>query len=352
MRRALPLIIFAGALAACGRGGEKSWPEVPLTGERVSVMTFNVENLFDARHDSGKSDHAFLPLSAKRTKAHAASCRGVRQELWREQCLHWDWSEKTLRTKLARLAGVILSVGGGRGPDILILQEVENARVLELLRAQLAPAGYRPGILVAGDDPRGIDVAVLARLPAIGEPVLHAMPRRGLRGILQAAFKLPGGRELAVFAVHLPAPTQARDLRLAALEELNRLQARLPDGRMAVAAGDFNFPADEDAAYGVLERYVRPRWLVSHRFGCAGCRGTNYYPPKEQWSFLDMILLSKNLHPSGGAPWVVLRDSVRVIDGAPQQKNRYGSPARFEPAFGTGVSDHWPLVLTLAERAS
>jgi len=47
----------------------------------------------------------------------------------------------------------------------------------------------------------------------------------------------------------------------------------------------------------------------------------------------------------------VLKDSVRVISDAPHQKSRYGSPARYDPVFGTGVSDHWPLVVTIAQRA-
>ena len=30
-------------------------------------MTYNVENLFDTKHDEGKDDYTFLPLSFKRT---------------------------------------------------------------------------------------------------------------------------------------------------------------------------------------------------------------------------------------------------------------------------------------------
>ena len=33
-------------------------------GERIKVMTFNVENLFDTMHDEGKNDYEYLPEGA------------------------------------------------------------------------------------------------------------------------------------------------------------------------------------------------------------------------------------------------------------------------------------------------
>ncbi len=345
----LPLLLLS-TFIACSKSGGKPWADVPLAEGRVTLMTYNVENLFDIRHDHGKSDRTYLPLSAKKTAEHAAHCGELRRSHRREQCLGLDWSEEVLKLKLARLSGVILSVGGDRGPDILVLQEVENIGVLERLRALLAPAGYRPGVLIEGGDRRGIDVAVLTRMPSAGEPRLHRPRRSGARGILEVPLLMPDGSPLTLFALHLSAPAGPRESREEGLRLLNRLLGALPAGRMVVAAGDFNITAGEDAAYRILDRLAAPRWLVSHRFGCADCRGTNYYSPKNDWSFLDMILLSGNLHPSGGTPWVVLRDSVRVIEDAPQQKDRRGAPARFDPEFGTGVSDHWPLMLTLAER--
>ena len=88
-------------------------------------------------------------------------------------------------TRWPSLADTIRQVNGGRGADIIALQEVENVAILERLRTEyLADLGYLPAILVEGTDTRGIDVAFLSRLPLAGEP--HAAPARAPR--------LPGTR--------------------------------------------------------------------------------------------------------------------------------------------------------------
>jgi hypothetical protein len=151
---------FAALLTLAAGCGAPA-PDAP----RVSVMSFNAENLFDAEHDSGKRDHAFLPLSRKGTPEHDAACAAVEREVYRDQCRLWDWSEAILDTKLRRVAAAILQVGEGRGPDLLLLQEVENRDVLERLRTEyLAAAGYKTASLVEGEDARGIDQAILTRL--------------------------------------------------------------------------------------------------------------------------------------------------------------------------------------------
>ncbi|MFH1723937.1 MAG: endonuclease/exonuclease/phosphatase family protein, partial [Elusimicrobiota bacterium] len=349
------LLVFLG-----GCGKEETAPSAGYSGPaRVSVMTFNVENLFDTKHDPGKADHTYLPLAKKRTARHKAACARIKGAYRRGQCLSLDWSSEALALKLERLRAAVLRAGGGRGPDILVLQEVENIRVLERLRREhLAPAGYLPGILVEGDDFRGIDAALLSRLERVGAPKPHKIPfvgmtpgqERSSRGILEAAFRLPDGEILSVFAVHFPAPFLSRELRAQALGFLGGLLAALPADRMAVAAGDFNISSEEDAQYRLLDRHAAGRWLVSHRVGCEDCPGSAYYRPADSWSFLDMILLSKNLAVEGGAPWVVIADSVRVVDDGPHQKAADGTPAPFDAADGSGVSDHFPVVLELEKR--
>ncbi|MGH8165896.1 MAG: endonuclease/exonuclease/phosphatase family protein, partial [Woeseiaceae bacterium] len=154
---------------------------VPSTAEKaavdahtVTIMTFNVENLFDTRDDPGKDDRTYLPLARKQTEEHRTACAKVEVEHWRDQCLNWDWNEEILERKLSVVASTILQVDDGRGPDILALQEIENLNVLERLRKEyLAAAGYRPAILLEGDDARGIDVAFLSRLELADSPQLH-----------------------------------------------------------------------------------------------------------------------------------------------------------------------------------
>jgi len=314
-------------------------------------MTFNVENLFDTRHDPGKNDRTFLPLALKQTEEHRQACGKIEVEHWRNQCLNWDWNEQILDRKMAVIAAAILQVGNGRGPDILALQEVENLGVLEQLRTQhLASAGYAPAILIEGTDDRGIDVAFLTRLELAGKPSLHQIPFEGApeervadtRGILEATFRLPGGALLTGYAVHFPAPFHPTEMRVAAYEFLNHLRAALPADRAAFAAGDFNTTSGENSAKSMLDRFARPNWIVVHERGNVGVKGTSYYDRDESWSFLDMILWSPAKH-RGDAAWSLREDSIRVANRTPAQVEDGVRPARFELPAGSGVSDHWPL---------
>jgi len=347
-------------LQACARpAGEADAPtpapDSAPAAETVTLMTFNVENLFDAEDDPGKDDRTYLPIEAKRDQGHRAACAKIDNPYWRDQCLNWDWDEQVVERKLAAVAAAILQVEDGRGPDIVALQEVENLRILERLRTgYLQDAGYRPAILIEGADDRGIDVAFLSRLEPVGEAELHAIPFSGFpeeriadtRGILEATFRLPDGTLLTGYSAHFPAPYHPHEMRIQAYRFLAELRDSLPPGRPAFAAGDFNTPSDEDREQDMLERFVRPTWKVAHDAGCPGfCPGTHYYSRGESWSFLDMILWS-----GGDAGWELVPDSARLANRTPAQMTREGHPRRFRMPEAEGVSDHLPLVIDIAKR--
>ncbi|MGB5345413.1 MAG: hypothetical protein WBN23_04545, partial [Woeseia sp.] len=167
----LPSILLL-VLSACAHQDEAALPG----SATVSIMTFNVENLFDNTDDPGKDDRTYFPLAAKQNDEHRAACNAIEVDRWRDQCLNWDWSDELVEKKLGLVAQAILQVDGGRGPDILALQEVENLSILNRLRSEyLQPAGYREPVLIEGTDLRGIDVAFLTRLPIVGHPTLHPM---------------------------------------------------------------------------------------------------------------------------------------------------------------------------------
>ena len=322
-------------------------------GDGVTIMSFNVQNLFDNIDDPGKDDKAYLPLATKQGIEHIEACNEIEVESWRDECLYLDWSDAALDHKLGVLATTIRQVSEGRGADVIALQEVENIAVLERLRNEhLQGLGYLPGILVEGKDTRGIDVAFLSKMPLEGEPQLHPMlidgfaERRGdTRGVLQADFKLPDGSVLTGFSVHFPAPYHPTPMRVAAYEHLATLRAALPDDHHVFAAGDFNTTSSEDAREKMLDIYARPYWTVAHDLGCGDCKGTYYYGRDGTWSFLDMILFS----PARGenATTKIRADSVEIANGNPAQVSPDGVPQRYRSAGKTGVSDHWPLVATI-----
>ena len=344
--------ILAVVATACST--ESPAPSVPPEpAATVTIMTFNVENLFDTIDEPGKEDATTLPLALKQNPAHIAACNKIEVKKWRDDCLYLDWSEETLDFKLTVVSEAILQVGDGRGPDIVALQEVENRAILERLRTDyLAAAGYQPSILIEGQDRRGIDVAFLSRLPAIGEATLHAIefpdfPDRqpDTRGILEASFELPDGGRLTGFSVHFPAPYHPIEMREAAYDHLNRLLDALPVDVPAFAAGDFNTPLREVEDTPILAERVRPSWIIAHELGCGDCRGTNYWAAGDSCSFLDMILFSPGR--SKNTTWQIRADSVRIANQTPEQTHPDGRPRSFSADPLSGVSDHWPLILTL-----
>lgn len=351
------LLAFAAmlAIAACRS------PDAPddSAGHPVTIMTFNVENLFDNADDPGKDDGTYLSLADKQNDEHRAACATIEVQHWREQCEDWDWNDDIVDKKLRAVANAILQVGDGKGADIIALQEIENLGILERLRTDyLAGAGYLPAVLIEGNDLRGIDVAFLSKLPLAGSPQLHAIPFDGVdskrvadtRGILQAEFTLPDGKLLTGFAVHFPAPFHPTEMREIAYRYLGELLDSLPADRLAFAAGDFNTTSTEDARDDLLGRLVRPQWTVAHELGCGDCPGTQYYARDDNWSFLDMILWAKGPERGEKATWRIRADSVRLANNIADQVTADGTPNRFELPQGSGVSDHWPLVMTLESK--
>lgn len=345
------IAMCCAVLVACADPAPES---APSTSD-VTIMTFNVENLFDNVDDPNKNDDTYLPLVAKRNEAHIAKCNTIDVERWRNECLELDWNDAVVDAKLRAVAGAIRQAGGG--PDIVALQEVENAAILERLRTEhLTDLGYVEAILIEGQDLRGIDVAFLSKLPVVGEPRLHPLSfddfpdRQGdTRGVLEATFELPDGTLLTGFAAHFPAPFHPTEMRIATYEHLNALRDALPDNRHAFAAGDFNTTSREAAETGLLRRYAAPRWQLAHEVAlpedCSNCRGTQYYARDDSWSFLDMILWS----PARGenATWQIRANSVRVANDFAEQLRGDATPRRFEPGSGRGVSDHWPLLIAI-----
>jgi len=341
----LTLIIPAVVLLAC------SAEETKVTS--VTVMSFNVQNLFDNRDDAGKDDKAYLPIETKQNEDHQAACNEIPVESWRDECLNLDWSDLAIEVKLTSLANTIRQINNGKGADIIALQEVENVSILDKLRTEkLGDLGYLAPILIEGTDVRGIDVAILSKFPLADEPQLHPLvlpdfPDRAgdTRGVLQATFVLPDESLLTAFSVHFPAPFHPTEMRVAAYQHLAGLLSALPDNHHAFAAGDFNTTSKEDTDVGLLDAHARPHWTLAHDVGCSDCRGSYFYHRDSTWSFLDMIFFAA---ASGAKTTAQIRgDSVSIANDYLPQVGENGTPERFSSEKGTGVSDHWPMIATV-----
>lgn len=352
--------LILGSLFSLGACVTSQTPE-NAHPEPISVMTWNVENLFDTVHDAGKNDWTFLPLDQKDEKIQQACKETSIKERYYKECISKDWNETFLKEKLQRLATVILSQNKGKGADLVFLCEVENIGVLERLRQDhLKAADYQSAILLEGPDDRGIDCGLLTRLTIDGKPMLHPItlspvndPEKTVethtRAILQADFKLPGGDRLTALAIHFPAGFHPIEHRKEALNQLKAVaQEAAKKSQLVIAAGDFNINFKEaDELYNTI---AAKDWQISHLEGCKSCEGTYYFDPDKQWSFFDAIMVFKGGLPPTQHRWKMDPESVKVVNENFIQKKRNGHPLRFvhdRDGEARGISDHFPVWMEL-----
>jgi endonuclease/exonuclease/phosphatase family metal-dependent hydrolase len=309
----------------------------------VTIMTWNVENLYDAEDDPHTLDDTYLPLNVKKQiPNHFKECKKLQAKSWQEQCAEWDWDHRAVNEKLRKLGQVIRSVNSGAGPDFLALQEVENIQLLQrLVDEQLANMNYKV-YLIENNDARGIDVAVITRLPLIEAPKLRPLGRS--RPALKLAVELPDKNKLTVTVVHFPIASSPVKKRLGMLSQLTSEQSQ----GLQILLGDFNFPRDEMDSSNIAQDHLLPRWIPVHLY-CTSCLGSTYETFTGDWSFLDMILVNEVFF-SAKTPWAVDVESFRLHNPLYFQNNKYGSPADFTLPSMRGVSDHWPLVIRLFKR--
>ena len=111
----LQLTLAALILISCQSSPKKDFALPPKEAGQVSVMSFNVENLFDTVHDENRSDWTYLPLTTKQKPDFAKNCAS--QTGWRQkECLEMNWSEDVLKAKMENLSKVVLNVDAGEQP--------------------------------------------------------------------------------------------------------------------------------------------------------------------------------------------------------------------------------------------
>ncbi|MCB0349223.1 MAG: endonuclease/exonuclease/phosphatase family protein [Bdellovibrionales bacterium] len=316
-----------------------------------TVMSYNVENLFDTLHDEGKADYAYLPLTVKRSMPSAMEyCRNERIPPYRAQCFNQDWNEDVLNTKIQNIAEVIKAYDKGQRPDILVVQEVENLNVLNMLNEQ-GGLGYQTVVLLEGDDQRGIDVGILSKYPLAGEPKIHYIDKSRkikTRGILEARFHIQD-KVVAVFANHWPSQSNPDELRsLAAKKLLEVLPKAKADVR--IAAGDFNTNKN-DNPHGINETLLKPKrglYFVetNPELKDGQPSGSHWYQGK--WEFLDRMFIDSKSAGNAEIDFSVHVKPFMLMDRI--LRDRRGNetvhqvPNRFNADESRGYSDHLPIV--------
>jgi endonuclease/exonuclease/phosphatase family metal-dependent hydrolase len=350
----LAVLIVLSAFLGCS---------VPRSGQTqaVTILTYNVQTLFDDRYD-GTEYQEFASGSG-------------------------GWGREAYERKLEKIARVITdSVPGG--PDVVALQEIENAAVLaSLVERHLPSFGYRYSAVSASAG-SALQIGLLSRHPVvslrshgIGSTDAGTPP---VRSIMEAELEC-GGTPLTLFVNHWKSKsggeeaTEPARVRLSGLlaGRLRELFAGNP-ARDVVVAGDLNESADEyELAGGLYQTALIPvscevpeSYRVSSIFLApvpprgeppAEPRpgGVTLYSPwslgtfpgsyrfQGKWLTIDHTLLSRGLFDDDGLSFAAF-EVVRK----PYMCDSDGYPRAWRAHDREGVSDHFPLLLTLVRPAA
>ncbi len=325
----------------------------PVAGGALTLMSYNVENLFDDVRN-GTEYREFVPKQGA-------------------------WNTESFLQRVRALSEVIRKAVPG-GPDVLLLQEVENENALRVFLEQGARGmGYDWHVLVPKKRLTA-NVAIVSRLP-LSSVRTHAVGvgKSGppVRDILEVLVET-GGHRLYVFNNHWKSRTEGvratEPLRREAAGVLaRRIGEILAEAPMAdiVAAGDFNESADEYARRGrrtvtalmpsdesgrtvqgppVLflsptppQGVAGPCVLFDPWFELpAGERGSAAWQGK--WLTSDHVLLSAGLFDREGFRY---RPGSFRAARLPFLLNRNGFPRRWSSRAAEGYSDHLPILVTL-----
>lgn len=309
----------------------------------LKVMQFNAENFFDTNFDRETHDYTYLPLSLKRTlPEHEEYCESMSSRFYRDQCLNLDWTDAKVTKKISNMAQMIKSYDEtGMGPDILVLQEVENINVLyQLVSKGLGRLGYHHPVLIEGDDSRGIDVGIISKYPVVSSKH-HSILFNGeildTRGILEVTLDVEG-KHVVVFANHWPSQNNPVEERSASA----KLLAKVADQKTAdliIAVGDFNtLPKDNPNPFRFLKNFTDSE-TEARKINPSINAGTHHY--RGEWSSLDKIFIHKNskLKPSFDTFEIMVRDFATTLE------NGQRIPVRFDFVTAEGYSDHLPVKL-------
>lgn len=373
MKNLLSTLIFVLLMGALPSAAQKK----VLYG----VGFYNVENLFDTKHDAGKNDYEFLPSGSYR------------------------WTEQKYESKLRNIAQVLselcTEVGSQKNPAgaaVIGLSEVENRQVLEdvLRQPSIASRGYRI-VHFDGPDRRGVDVAFLYNPKAFrlenaqlipyfyptpeqpdvdlgfyidengrvkGYPYQNGMLKGDTtyitRGFLTVEGRL-GGEKFYFIVNHWPSRGAQSPARERAGYQVRRLKEALlkqdPDARIVIM-GDLNDDPDNlsvtspEALGAKSEKHdCGPHDLYNpwHDMLYKKGVGTLYY--KGKWNLFDQIIFTGNLLDTADKTRLhLLTYAVFSRDYLLQNEGKYKGAPKRTTAGGTwlnGYSDHLPTQIFL-----
>ncbi len=340
--RAMMVLMLAITLisASCNQAAS-STPKVSSNGTKhvnaLTVMFYNVENLFDIYNDPKTEDDDFTP-SGKLV-----------------------WTNERYNDKLGRIAQVIDGIPGDL-PAFVGLAEIENKKVLiDLLRENTLADSYK---ILHKDSPdeRGIDVAALIdttliqveyyNYTTINLPNTEDPYTRDLLYVKGSA----NSETIHFFVNHWPSrgggqqETEKNRVAVAnVLDSQVRKILQSDKNAKVIIMGDFNdHPNDKSIAQVLGAGTSKKSGLYNYMFDYHA-KGNGSYWYKGEWGALDQFITSSNLK-FGKSGWTSSQaffyDDTKVMFTDKEGNQRPNRTYAGEKYIG-GFSDHLAIYLPL-----
>ena len=314
----------------------------PLTdtqfNEPITLVTYNTQTFFDAVEDGTE----FKEYKGSKSR----------------------WTAQKYKARLERLkntmfaAGEKLSGKKDRLPDIVVLQEVENDRVIEDFCKQLPSGENYPYAVCPPRSEKGAFTTVILSKYPIEQYFVHRLyteQKVSLRPLTEAVLNT-GSKDnpqfLTVFAVHWKSKSGSSDSaavraqqELQLIKKIQEHRERNPDIPFVVC-GDFNQTLEE---FNQLTNFPVCWDVSSYRTeNEAGKQPNGSYYFKNSWEKIDHIFYESSardykvpeIASDAGQSYIepllffVLYEPPLIEDG---------KPVRYNVLTGEGYSDHLPL---------
>ncbi|HPE77957.1 MAG TPA: hypothetical protein PLC80_17820 [Draconibacterium sp.] len=320
-----------------------SFKEVGYSKKRnITVVFYNVENLFDTKNTPGGNDAEFTPEGKN------------------------EWTQERYQKKVEDISKVLASVNKKELPELIGLCEIENREVLnDLVKTKFLLAGNYKIEQFESPDFRGIDCALLYRPDEF--KVIKSSPVKVVfdddltfttRDILYVKGETNNGEEFHIFVNHWPSriggleQTEPKRIAVAKLlkSKIDSVQNVNPDANILVM-GDMNDEPSNKSLSEILQAkspevknvaFVNLMYPIhNNKQGSYNYRGN--------WNMLDNIVVSSNLLDKKGFQCKEMQGFVFHEKWMEYENKGEMSPNRTYggPNYYGGVSDHFPVYVLL-----
>ena len=301
-----------------------------------TIVTFNVENLFDTINNPNKNDEDFLPEGKKK------------------------WNSYKYNKKLSDLATTISSINTNELPEIVGLCEIENKKVIEDLIAQPSLKNGKYSIVhEESPDERGIDNALIYKSSKF-KYISHRAITINLsdkkdktRDILYVKGVADKTDTLHIFVNHWSSRSggmEASEIKrvYAALTLRREVDSIFRTNRNAkiVVMGDLNDEPTNKSVFTILQsnnkrKNQEPLELYNLMYDLHNNGNVGSYNYKGTWNIIDNLIVSQDFFSSN--PGFKLKYDSGKIFSTDSLKDQ--SKKGFD-----GFSDHYPIYIVLTKQ--